>query len=264
MSTSTTPEKDSRTTVAAAATSAAKVQNILRISDACFHAAEHLNSIRCAILPTDDNVNLTKTKRNEICRDLVLLVASLTNAHEFGYASTGKLSPMKQGKKAHKKVKREEKLLQREEQRKKKNVASKPTSIQALKLFNDVATAALSDITNLNIGAASPTSNSVAASRTLGDAVRQTRSGSFGIMLKLPPLSPGYVVYSPKEAIDFVLKEMDVQSEMKAKNQKGLRDRMMELKKMKDYMAANKLIPCTADNLNRMVRDFKKTKAYPV
>lgn len=259
-------------TAAATATSAAKVRNVLRISDACQNVAEFLDAVRRDILPPG---NLTKTKRNAICRDLVVVIESLTNAHDLGYASTGKLSATKQNKKAHKKAKRAEKIIMREEERtkrKKKNTMAKPPALQLLKRFNDAAATALSDLSSGNDlavidvspeDAAADDATDIVGNRTLGDTVRQTRSGSFGILMKLPPLTPGYESYSPKEVIDFLMGEVDKQDEMRAKKQLGLQDRISELKNIKLYMSEKNLVPCSVGNINKVVRIFKKTGAYP-
>jgi len=81
-----------------------------------------LDLVRRDLLPSPDNETISKKKRKEICRDLVAVVESLSNANELGYASSGKLSPTKQTTKAHKKVKRAEKIAMHEEGRRKKSL----------------------------------------------------------------------------------------------------------------------------------------------
>jgi len=73
--------------------------------------AEFIDTVRRDLLPES---KLNKARRNEICRDPVVLVKSLMNADDLGYASTGKISPTKQMKRAHKKVKRAEQIARQE------------------------------------------------------------------------------------------------------------------------------------------------------
>lgn len=268
MSETSMPDKGNDKSEAVFANDARKIENILRISDTCLHVASFLDTVRLTLLPSS-STRITIQKREEICRDLVAVVESLSNAHNLGYASTGTLSPSKLIQKAHKKVKRAEKIIATEEMRKNpRKVAMKLDALQLLKKFNDFAASELSPRLRNEPASALVESCSEAldsnVSASLGNTVQQTCSESSGIVAKLPPMTPGFSVYSPKEVIDFIMGETKKVEEMKEKGMKGSKAAMSELKAVRKYMEQKGLIPCSASNVNRMVLKFKKSGVYPM
>jgi hypothetical protein len=241
---------------------AEKIQNFLSIGDSCHFAAKYLeDELLTALDPTTSGTNLSKSKRTSLCTNLKIIIKSLTMAHDLSYASSSRLSHTRQEKWAHQICAREAKRQRKDlERRSLKQTKKKHDSIPFLEEFNSKVLASLSSDSSSGYESAGEESHIAAP------APRKTRSfaSAFGWMERLPPLQPGYHQYSPKDAIDFVIGEIDKIDQARESGAKGIGAMVSDLKAAKQYLCDKKRIPCTIKNLERVVRKFKKTKIYPM
>ena len=114
------------------------------IGDICQLAAEYLEEeLITALDPmTGTGNNLSKTKRASLCANLKTIIKFLMMAHDLSYASSSKLSHIRQKKRAHKICAREKKRNRKEMEH--CSLKKKHVSISLLEEFNSKVYASLS------------------------------------------------------------------------------------------------------------------------
>jgi hypothetical protein len=203
---------------------------------------------------TDPGDNLSKSKRTSLCANLKIIIKSLTVAHDLSYASSSRISHVRQEIRAHEKGEREAKRQRKENERRNwtKEKKKRHVSISLLEDFCSKADVYLSS------DSSDEESDVLVASAPAPTTPSEVRWAD-----RLPPLQIGFLQYSPKEAIDFVVREVDKIDQARQSGEKGVMAMTRELKAIKVYLVEKKKIPCSVKNLDRVVREFKTKKIYP-
>jgi hypothetical protein len=236
---------------------AEKIENFLNIGDSCYFVAQYLeDELLTALDPTiAPGENLSKTKRTSLCANLKIIIKAMTVAHDLSYASSSRISQVHQEKKAHEKGQREAKRQRKENERRNwaKGKKKRHVSINLLEDFYSKA----------DVYPSSDSSGEESDVLLVASAPGPTTRSEATWADRLPPLRTGFLQYSPKEAIDFVMREVDKIDQARQSREKGLRAMIQELKEIKLYLVDKNKIPCSVKNLDRVVREFKKKKIYP-